>query len=155
MSYSKEYEIFPVGYIKKNEKDISIVINVDYKTALKQLEYFSHVNVIWWFSSTDDKECREVLENQPPYKNSPTTGVFASRSPVRPNPLALTTVKILHIDHENGIIKIENIDAFDNTPVIDIKAYMPICDRIKEVEVPEWISHWDEWMEETVVSNKS
>ena len=65
------------------------------------------------------------------------TGVFACRSPVRPNLIAMSLCRVISI--EGGAIEIEGIDAFDQTPVIDIKPYAPGIDRPKgESKVPEW-----------------
>jgi tRNA (Thr-GGU) A37 N-methylase len=61
---------------------------------------------------------------QTPY-DAPVLGVFACRSPVRPRPIALTTAKILHVDHDRGQAQIANIDAFDGSPILDLKAYIP------------------------------
>ena len=74
-----------------------------------------------------------------------TTGVFATRAEYRPNPIGLTVVEILEINHESGIIKVKNIDAFDKTPIIDLKAYFPVCDRVQEAKIPSWITGWPEW----------
>ena len=82
----------------------------------------------------------------PPYgQNPPKTGVFATRAEYRPNPIALTTAQILDVDHKKGIIEVQNLDAFDNTPVLDLKAYFPVCDRVKYATIPEWIVGWPEW----------
>ena len=112
---------------------------------MKELEQFSHVLVFWWFSEFQENEYRQVVQNVPPYE-APVTGVFASRSPVRPNPIGLTTAKILNVDHDRGLVEIANIDAFDDTPIIDLKAYIPVCDRVQAVSVPAWFADWPEWM---------
>ncbi len=142
----KSVKIFPIGYIRRNNGKIYLDILKSFIPALKQLEHFSHVQVFWWFNKTQDDECRKITQNTPHYENAPVTGVFASRSPVRPNPIALTTTKILKVDHDKGIVHIANVDAYDNTPIVDLKAYIPIVDRVKNVKVPKWISHWPEWM---------
>lgn len=101
------------------------------------------MNVYWWFSENDNEEARNVLETPAPYKNSPEVmGTFATRSPFRPNPLAVSIVRILSIDLEEGIIKIDYTDAFDKSPVLDIKPYTPSIDRIENPKVPDWCSHW-------------
>ncbi|MFX0210235.1 MAG: TrmO family methyltransferase [Candidatus Hodarchaeota archaeon] len=95
----------------------------------------------------DKEESRNRLQMTPPYGNNPPiTGVFASRAEYRPNPIALTTSKILDVDYEEGLIKVGNIDAFDNTPVLDLKAYFPVCDRVKDAKIPDWIVGWPEWL---------
>jgi len=73
-------------------------------------------------------------------------GVFACRSPVRPNPIALTTAQVLNVDHQKGQVEIVNIDAFDDTPLIDLKPYIPVCDRVEKVGVPPWSADWPQWL---------
>lgn len=74
-------------------------------------------------------------------------GTFATRTPIRPNPIALTAAEIICIDYESGLIQIAFIDADDNTPVLDIKPYTPSLDRIEDPEVPEWCAHWPKSLE--------
>jgi tRNA (Thr-GGU) A37 N-methylase len=76
-------------------------------------------------------------------------GIFATRSPVRPNPIALTAVQAIEIDYEKGVIHIAWIDANDGSPVLDIKPYTPSLDRIEAPGVPEWCSHWPKSVEES------
>ena len=144
---TETYQIFPIGYVRREDGSIYLDVLESYVPALKQLEHFSHVQVFWWFSEFQDDEYRAITEGQPPYK-APVTGIFACRSPVRPNPIGLTTAEILNVDHDEGVIEIVNIDAFDGTPVVDLKPYIPVCDRVKDARVPEWIADWPEWMPE-------
>ena len=76
-------------------------------------------------------------------------GVFATRSPIRPNPIALTTVEIIHLNYQKGLIQIAYIDANDNTPLIDIKPYTPSLDRVETPGVPEWCNHWPKSLEQS------
>lgn len=99
--------------------------------------------MIWWFSDFDTPEARQVIEAPQPYKNAPEVmGIFATRSPVRPNPLALSTVEVIHIDYEKGLIELTYTDANDQTPVLDLKPYTPSIDRVENPRVPAWCSHW-------------
>ena len=75
-------------------------------------------------------------------------GIFATRSPVRPNPIALT-VEIIDIDSENGRIHIAYIDANDGSPLLDLKPYTPSLDRVERPEVPGWCGHWPKSLEES------
>lgn len=70
------------------------------------------------------------------------------RSEYRPNPIALTTCRILACDEIEGVVKIAKIDAFDGSPIIDLKGYFPVCDRVREARIPGWLSFWPEWMPE-------
>lgn len=146
----KNLQVSPIGKINVNEEEMFIEIKPKYIPALQALDGFSHINVIWWFSDFDNEEARNTLEVTQPYKNSPDTmGIFATRSPIRPNPIALTAVQIIHIDYEKGIIHIPYIDANDGTPVLDIKPYTPSFDRVEIPGVPEWCSHWPKSLEES------
>lgn len=143
------FSIVQIGQVRRENRRIALAIDEPYRPALKQLEHFGYVQVLWWFNQFQDDYYRQVLESKPPYdKDAPVTGVFASRSPVRPNPIGLTTVQVLSVDHAAGTVEIGNIDAFDGTPIVDLKAYFPICDRVQAIKVPEWVAHWPEWLPE-------
>lgn len=144
------YEVNSIGTICNNESGTVIKLERKFIPALKALDGFSHINVIWWCNEFDNQEARAVLEAEQPYKKAPAKmGIFATRSPIRPNPIALTTVEVIHIDYQNGSIEIAYIDANDNTPVLDIKPYTPSLDRVEAPQVPEWCSHWPKSLEES------
>lgn len=144
------FEVVPIGKIHSNETDTFIEIEPKYISALKALEGFRHINVLWWFSDFDNEEARSTLQTPQPYKNSPAVmGIFATRSPIRPNPIALSTVEIIHIDYQKGLIQIAYIDANDTTPVLDIKPYTPSLDRVETPGVPEWCCHWPKSLEQS------
>lgn len=140
------YSIQSMALIRKTEGRIFIDFS-DGKIpdSIKNVDY---MKVLWWFHRFDDKKYRRIVECQPPYENAPRTGVFASRSPVRPNPIALTTVKIACIDYEQCRIYIEQMDCYDNTYCMGIYPYLPARDRVDEFRVPKWLEHWPEWLEE-------
>lgn len=144
------FKLHPIGTIHNNGEEMFITLDPEYIPALQALDGFSHIEVLWWFSDFDTDEARAVLEAEQPYKKCPPVmGIFATRSPVRPNPIALTTAPVTYIDHENGVIHIAYIDANDNTPVLDIKPYTPSMDRIESPTVPDWCSHWPKSLEES------
>jgi tRNA-Thr(GGU) m(6)t(6)A37 methyltransferase TsaA len=145
---SEKFEVFPVGYVKRDGEKTVLEILVPYIPALKELDKFSHVQVFWWFGEFDGDEYREIMQSEHAPYDAPVLGMFACRSPVRPNPIALTTAEILDVDLEKGRIEIVNIDAFDGTPVIDLKPYIPVTDRVKDVRVPEWAADWPQWLPE-------
>jgi excinuclease ABC subunit A len=139
------FELFPVGHIRRGDRMARLHVREPYILALTHLEDFSHVRILWWFHRLDGDRFRRATHNKPPYENAPVTGVFASRSPVRPNPIGLTTARIISVDHERGIVEIAGTDAFDETPVVDLKPYIPASDRVKDFRVPQWIAHWPVW----------
>lgn len=145
----KEYKIRPIGVIRVNAEGIFLEIEEACRPAMKDLGTFSHVHVIWWFHLLDDEESRSILQVSPPYRRVQSQmGVFATRSPVRPNPIALTTVRMLHIDYDGGIIQIDHIEAEDGTPLVDLKPYIPSNDRVREVSTPNWTAAWPQWYED-------
>ena len=144
------YKVNTIGRICNNESGAIIQLEPEYIPALTALDGFSHLNVLWWFSDFDTQEARSFLEAPKPYKQAPETmGIFANRSPVRPNPIALTTVEIIDIDSENGRIHIAYIDANDGSPLLDLKPYTPSLDRVERPEVPGWCGHWPKSLEES------
>ena len=144
ISNKDSFRISPIGFIRREGDKIFLDIKDEYIPGLKEIQHFSHLQVIWWFSRFSGESSRNILLCHPPY-DAPETGVFACRSPRRPNPIALTTVEIEDVDLDNGLIYINNIDAHADSPIIDIKGYFPVCDRVKDVKVPKWASDWDEW----------
>jgi excinuclease ABC subunit A len=144
----KNFDIFPIGYVRKTSGATYLDILEPYIPALKELEHFSHVRILWWFHRLADDRFRRTTQVNPPYENAPRAGVFASRSPVRPNPIGLTTAKIVDVDQQKGMIEVTGIDAYDKTPLIDLKPYIPSCDRVKDSSVAQWFAHWPEWMTE-------
>ncbi|MCL2137377.1 MAG: SAM-dependent methyltransferase [Coriobacteriia bacterium] len=142
--------VSPIGTVHANDNSMFIEVDERYIKALQALDGFSHINVIWWFSDFDGDEMRNILETAQPYKKAPAVmGVFATRSPIRPNPLALSTVQVVQIDYKKGFVHIAYIDANDGTPVLDIKPYTPSLDRVEAPGVPEWCRHWPMSVEES------
>lgn len=139
----QNFSVKSIGKACVNEEGMFIKLDPEYIPALKSLDGFGHLNVIWWFSEFDNAAARSVLESPKPYKKGPETmGIFATRSPVRPNPLALTAVEVLDINYQTGVIRVAYIDAHDNTPILDIKPYTPSVDRVENPRVPEWCAEW-------------
>ena len=117
---TQSFELYPIGSIVKKEGHTYIVIEKQYEPGLMRLEDFSHVTVIYWFDKNDTPEKRAVLQVHPQgNKENPMRGVFATHSPVRPNLIAISRCKILSI--KGNTIEIDSIDAFPDTPVLDLK----------------------------------
>lgn len=134
-------ELKQIGVVKHTSRGTVIKIDAPYLKGLVGLGGFGHINVLWWFSNCDNPQSRSIVTLDRPYRNAPETiGVFASRSPERPNPIALTTSEVLGIDYEQGEIFVDFINAEDGSPVLDIKPYIPSFDRIEHPAVPKWQS---------------
>ncbi|MGY5875563.1 MAG: tRNA (N6-threonylcarbamoyladenosine(37)-N6)-methyltransferase TrmO [Candidatus Thorarchaeota archaeon] len=127
-----------IGQIMKNDDMIAIEIDPKYWDGALQLDKFSHIIVLWWIAGRDNPQDRTNLKDYPPQSDAEMSGVFASRSPARPTPIGHSIVAITGIDKEQHRIMIDQIDAFDGTPVVDIKPYMPSSDRVDDASVPSW-----------------
>ena len=135
---SQSFKVFPVGVVRKNEDETWIEILEPYSDALLGLEGFSHILVFFWFHENDSPAKRQTLRVHPRKdEQNPLTGVFGTHSPLRPNLIGLTICKLKSIKDRR--IAIEDIDAFDDTPVIDIKCYIPISVPQSEVRLPDWV----------------
>lgn len=107
----------------------------EYEELLYKLETFSHIHVIFYVSKS--KPFKKLVT--PPLGNGMQVGLFASRSPNRPNPLALSTVQLLQI--EGNKIFTSCIDAYNDSPLIDIKPYIPRSD-IKQGANAGWLDEF-------------
>ncbi|MBN2535687.1 MAG: tRNA (N6-threonylcarbamoyladenosine(37)-N6)-methyltransferase TrmO [Spirochaetales bacterium] len=146
----QKFEIFELGNVRVSDSAWELVIRPEYKEALTGLEGFSHVQVLFWLHLHDTPELRKTISCKKPYKKGPDVlGVFATRSDYRPNPVGLSICPVKSIDRKKGKIELFYIDAEDGTPVIDVKPYHPGLERIREVSVPDWCSHWPEWYEDS------
>ncbi len=134
------FTLHPIGQVRVTDQHARIVIDKRYAPGLLGLEGFSHIQVFWWFSRNDTPQRRSILQVHPRGNpQNPLTGVFATRAPFRPNLIALTLCKITSI-HDN-VIEIEKIDAFDGTPVLDIKPFIPGYDSVDQAATPQWLKN--------------
>jgi len=146
----KTFQLFPIGKVHADDAEGSYLLQIDeaFRPALLEMDQFSHVHIFWWADKMDTDEYRNKTTTNLPYAPDVEAGVFACRSEYRPNPIAVTTMMVLDVNVEKGIVVLPWIDAFDGTPVIDIKPYIPISDRIRDFSVAEWAKDWPEWMED-------
>jgi tRNA-Thr(GGU) m(6)t(6)A37 methyltransferase TsaA len=114
--YSSVQDI-PKGPGAKHEAEGYLEIREEFEPGLTDIEGFSHLYVIWAFDRSEGYE----LLGTPPTDNRPH-GVFATRSPRRPNPIGLTVVELL--GREGRALRVRGIDMLDGTPIIDIKPYL-------------------------------
>jgi len=146
----EKQSVFSIGEVLASEDGFAITVKEDYRKALTALEGFSHLNILWWADDFESMEYRSITTVKKPYKKGPETiGVFATRSPLRPNPIAVSLIYIFRIDYEKGIIFTPYIDAHPGTPVLDIKPHQPSTDVTRSASVPAWCSHWPESIEDS------
>ncbi|MCL1885693.1 MAG: tRNA (N6-threonylcarbamoyladenosine(37)-N6)-methyltransferase TrmO [Dehalococcoidia bacterium] len=144
----QQITIEPIGYVRnavkstlRPEHDWSGIISEieilpSWQEGLAELEQFSHITVIYWAHQATDKTkmaLRVFFRGEP---TLPKVGVFASRSPYRPNALCLKVAKLMSI--ERNILQVQNLDALDGTPVLDIKPFIPTSDAPLDAHVPDW-----------------
>lgn len=142
------YQLQPIGYVRAGQGTFYLDILPPFRPALKEMRQFSHIMVFWWAHLEDRPDRRSILTTELPYAPGVTAGVFACRAPYRPNPIALTTMFVLDVDEAAGRVFLPWIDAEDGTPVLDLKPYIPISDRIRDVRVATWLQDWPAWMED-------
>jgi tRNA-Thr(GGU) m(6)t(6)A37 methyltransferase TsaA len=106
----------------------SIEIFPQYAEGLKDLEGFSHIILIFHFHLS-----KEAALLQKPYMDTETHGVFAIRSPSRPNPIGISVVRLIGID--GNTLHIQDVDIIDGTPLLDIKPYVPEFDARQEIRI--------------------
>ncbi len=106
----------------------TIEIFPEFKAGLKDLEGFSHLILLYHLH-----EITHFKLIVKPFMDTVEHGIFATRSPVRPNPIGLTVVKLIEIN--DNLITIENLDMLDQTPLLDIKPCLPMIDDIQNLQL--------------------
>jgi tRNA-Thr(GGU) m(6)t(6)A37 methyltransferase TsaA len=131
------FKLFPIGLVEKKNQGVRLRVFDEYVDGLLGLEGWSHVNVFYWFDRNDTPQQRRVLRVHPRGdKENPLTGVFACRAPVRPNLIALSVCRILSV--RGNLVTLDDLDAFDATPVLDLKPFIPPDASRQELQVPDW-----------------
>ena len=113
----RDTSVIPKGLGAKHEAEGTLNVLPELEPGLTDIEGFSHLIVIWEF----DRSQGFQLLGTPPSDNRPH-GVFATRSPRRPNPIGLTVVELL--SREGAVLHVRGIDMLDGTPILDIKPYL-------------------------------
>jgi tRNA-Thr(GGU) m(6)t(6)A37 methyltransferase TsaA len=115
---------------RETGKPAAVFIDPLYRRGLRGLEGASHVVVLTWLHHSP----RDLIVQKPRHA-AEAKGVFALRSPVRPNPVGLHVARLLSLDLGRGELELEAIDALDGTPVIDLKPYFASVDAVPEASV--------------------
>lgn len=140
-------ELTPIGEVKNDVDSLNrsdtcagiseIIVYEQFVQALTGIEGFSDIIIIYWMDKLQPFE-RSIMKVHPQgRKEMPLVGVFACRSPARPNPIGITRVKL--IEKHDNILKVTGLDAVNRSPVIDIKPHIPRTDLSGDVIVPDWI----------------
>ena len=141
----------PIGFVKTDavgeeirdrSRTSKIIVKSEFVQALDGISSYSHLFVLFWLNQIKDDE-RKTLKVHPRGKTDlPMSGVFAVRTMLRPNPIGLTIVEI--VDVHSNVLTIKGLDAYNGTPVLDIKPYDP-WDVVENPKVPSW---WQKLKEE-------
>ncbi|MFX1486978.1 MAG: tRNA (N6-threonylcarbamoyladenosine(37)-N6)-methyltransferase TrmO [Promethearchaeota archaeon] len=140
MCKRRSFAFRTIGVVQKSGPLSEIEMFPEYCSGLRGLADFSHAIILYWFHLRDNKEERSVLSVVPRrHPGAPPVGVFASRSPSRPNPIGFCVVEIMKIMDCTLVVK--GLDAFEGSPIIDVKPYLSRNDTILEAKAPEWALH--------------
>lgn len=141
-------EMNAIGSIRA-DRGFAVELASRYAPGLAGLRGFSHLVVLWHPHEAPSWD-GSVLTTPKPYRLAPESlGVFATRSPWRPNGIAMSVAEIVDIDEKKGIVSLAWIDAAHGSPVLDVKPYHPSSDRIRDTRVPDWCAHWPSCYEES------
>jgi len=135
----KEGKLKFIGVVEYAGESSKVKIFPEFCAGLRRLNDFSHIIVLYWFHLRDKENERGTLRVVPRrHLGAPQVGVFASRSPSRPNPIGFCVTELVKI--EECTLTVKGLDALEDSPIIDIKPYIPRADSIPEARVPEWTS---------------
>lgn len=136
----------PIAMVKNDVKEIGrrdwdrvisrLIVRPDFEDALEGLKEFSHLIVLFGFHLSPAGENAAHKTHPQMRPDLPIVGVFATRSPVRPNPLGMAVVKLE--GHIKNVLIVTGLDALNGTPILDIKPYLP-GDSVAKIKVPDWV----------------
>lgn len=146
-----EIIIRPIGFVRNGINEgggmktwldtrSELVLDKEYYEALYNIGEYSHVVVVFWMHKISNIS-RALKRIAPPYapESVGERGVFATRVPTRPNPIGISAVPL--IKRRKNVLIVKNLDAFDGTPVLDVKPYTGhILEHPKDFHIPEWES---------------
>lgn len=142
----------PIGIIKSpvtkmsqgNWGSVQSEIHLDqqYAPGLKELVGFSHIMVVFFMHRASFVPSEHLHRHPRGDKDQPEVGVFAQRTKYRPNPIGISAVELLSID--DNVITVRGLDALDDSPLLDLKPYMPIFDRVADAKLPDWIDRFED-----------
>ena len=144
MNSQSEIFLKPIGVVRtvavadevKDKTKISrIVIRNELAEALEGVDGFSHMFVLFWLHKIPEEKRKTLKVHPRGRRDLPLLGILATRTMLRPNPIGLTLVELVKI--EGNILTVRGLDAFDGTPVLDIKPF-DSWDTTKTAKVPDW-----------------
>ena len=144
MSFDEKIVLNPIGYVKtsavgdevKDKSTISqIVLRKELVEGLSGIAGFSNLFVLFYLNQISEEQRKTLKVHPRGRQDMPLTGVFAARTMLRPNPIGLTLVELVKV--EGNVLTVKGLDAYDATPVLDIKPY-DFWDIAEDIRVPDW-----------------
>jgi tRNA-Thr(GGU) m(6)t(6)A37 methyltransferase TsaA len=114
-----------------------LIIAPEWEALLDGIEEFSHIVVLYWPHLIAEERRGGAHVHPMGLRDFPETGIFATRSPARPNPVLVSTVELLGRD--GNILRVKALEAVDGSPIVDIKPYTEIHPRVHDARFPEWL----------------
>ena len=137
----------PIGHVRLEGDDHIVEIDAPYRPGLVGLSDFKWIMLVWHADQLPELPADKYV-GPAPYTNAPEQlGVFATRSPLRPNPVCVTVAALTDVDVETGILHLGWIDCEPNSPILDIKPYQPAADRVETPDMPSWCANWPQSIE--------
>jgi tRNA-Thr(GGU) m(6)t(6)A37 methyltransferase TsaA len=138
----------PIGIVRNEVKEpkrggweevaSEVVIEEGLEECLEGLEEFSHILVVFWMHKVPAMR-QPVCKIHPQGRaDLPLVGLFATRSPYRPNPVGVSAPRL--VERKGNVLRVVGLDAIDGTPVLDIKPYLPHLDALADYRGPDWVS---------------
>jgi len=135
----------PIGLVRNEFEDTiphgwreslsHIIVAEKWSPALDGLEGFSHLFILFWLHRIREQAPLHVHPQK--RQDLPVVGLFATRTPVRPNPIGLQIVEL--VSRKENVLTIRGLDALNESPVLDIKPYLPRGDSIPQARIPHWL----------------
>lgn len=140
-------ELTPIGVVRNAFEErvpngwetvpAQIIVMDKWAPALDGVEQFSHLIILFWLDRIPREGIPLHLHPQR-CEDLPLVGLFATRSPARPNPIGVQVVEL--VSREGNVLTVRHLDALNNSPVLDIKPYLPRGDSVPDAITPTWVS---------------
>ena len=117
-----------------------IIIDCKWIDALDGVAEFSHIWVVFHIHSIPPPDALRIRPMKRDEHSVPLVGIFATRSPQRPNPIGIAAVELLAVS--DNVLRVRGLDAIDGTPVLDVKPYLALGDAITDTRVPDWVKQY-------------
>jgi tRNA-Thr(GGU) m(6)t(6)A37 methyltransferase TsaA len=140
-------DFIPIGVVRSSVSEpvdegwgevvSEIHLEARYAAGLEGIEQFSHAVIVTWLHLATFDSPKHLRRRPRGRSDMPCVGMFAQRARHRPNPIGITSVRILGV--QGNVLRVQGLDAIDGTPVLDVRPYYPAFDLVPDATVPEWV----------------